>query len=192
MSLVAVACPQCQSSLPGALCNTGAPGPCPACGTPIQIEIFPAFFKPLTAGASAETILEEGVSSCFYHEQKKAVVHCDGCGRFLCALCDLELDGRHLCPACLQSAKKKGGIPQLDNRRTIYDSAALSLGLLPLILWPITLLTAPAAIWLAILSFFRPSSVVPRTRIRAYLALVVGLLELTGWGFIFYGLAHTS
>ena len=119
-------------------------------------------------------------------------MHCDGCGRFLCALCDLELDGRHLCPACLQSAKKKGGIPQLDNRRTIYDSAALSLGLLPLILWPLTLVTAPAAIWLAILSFFRPSSVVPRTRIRAYLALVVGLLELTGWGFIFYGLAHTS
>jgi len=187
-----VACPSCQNSLPGALCNTGSIAHCPACDDGIQIEVFPAFFRPITAGPSAETLLEEGVSSCFYHEQKKAVVPCDACGRFLCALCDLDFNGRHLCPACLQSAKKKGSLPELENRRTIYDSAALSTALLPLLIWPVTLITAPVAIVLAILSFFRPSSLVPRTRVRAWLALVFGLLETGGWTLVFINMAQRS
>ena len=192
MSSVAAACPSCQNSLPGALCNTGAITHCPACDSAIQVEIFPAFFKPVGAGQTGETLIEEGVSSCFYHEQKKAVIPCDSCGRFLCALCDLDFNGRHLCPACLQSGKKKGDLPELENRRTIYDSAALSTALLPLLMWPVTLVTAPLAIYLAVLSFFRPSSLIPRTRVRAWLALAFGLLQVAGWVAIFFSMAHRS
>ena len=192
MSSVAVACPRCQSSLPGALCNAGTPVSCPACETPIQVEVFPAFFKPAGAGPSGETILEEGVSSCFYHEQKKAVVHCDACGRFLCALCDLDLNGQHLCPACLQAGKKKGSIPELENRRTVYGSAALSLVILPLLIWPVTLITAPLAIGLAIFSFFRPSSLVSRNRLSAWLALSIGLLQISIWVAVFYRISQRS
>jgi len=181
MSSVAVACPSCQSSLPGALCNTGAIAHCPACDNRIQAEIFPAFFKPSSAGRTGETLLEEGVSSCFYHEQKKAVVHCDACGRFLCALCDLDFNGRHLCPVCLQAGRKKGGLPELENRRTIYDSAALWTAVLPILFWPFTLVTGPLAIFLAVFSFFHPSSLISRTRIRAWLALAIGLLQVGGW-----------
>lgn len=189
MSSVAAACPSCQNSLPGALCNIGSVAHCPACDSAIQVEIFPAFFKPVSAGQKAETLLEEGVSSCFYHSQKKAVVPCDACGRFLCALCDLDFNGRHLCPACLQSGKKKGDLPELENRRTIYDSAALTTALLPLLMWPVTLVTAPLTIFLAILSFRRPSSLIPRTRIRAWLALMFGLLQIAGWVALFIGMA---
>lgn len=185
-SVVAAAvCPQCQSSLPGALCNTGQTVSCPVCDATIQIDIFPARFRAGETGAAPEAIVEDGVSSCFYHDQKKAVVHCDGCGRFLCALCDLDLNGRHLCPACLQSGKKKGQIHQLENRRTLYDSAALGMALLPVLLFPVTLITAPIAIVLGVISFRRPSSVVKRTRIRAYLAIVLGVLQLAGWGVAF-------
>ena len=191
-SVAAVACPRCQNSLPGALCNTGAPVSCPACESTIMLVVFPALFKPAGPGALAEAILEEGVSSCFYHEQKKAVVPCSACGRFLCALCDLDFNGRHLCPACLQTGKKKGQIQELENRRTIYDSAALSAALLPLLVWPVTLFTAPLAIFLAIRSFFRPSSVVPRTRIRAWVALVFGLLEVGGWAVAFIVMARRA
>ena len=113
-------------------------------------------------------------------------------GRFLCALCDLDFNGRHLCPACLQSGKKKGDLPELENRRTIYDSAALSMALLPLIIWPVTLVTAPLALYYAIVSFFRPSSLIPRTRIRTWLALVIALLQIAGWVAIFYTMAHRA
>src|SRR5436190_4692785 len=189
-SVAAVACPRCQNSLPGALCNTGAPVSCPACESTILLAVFPAHFKPAGAGTAAEVIIEEGVSSCFYHEQKKAVVPCSACGRFLCALCDLDFNGRHLCPACLQTGKRKGQIQELENRRTIYDSAALSAALLPLLVWPVTLFTAPLAIFLAVRSFFRPSSVVPRTRIRAWLALMFGVLEVGGWAVAFIIMAR--
>ena len=75
MSSVATACPQCQCSLPAEYCNSGTPARCPVCDATIQIEIFPALFKPSAAGTTAEAIVEEGISSCFYHEQNKAVVH---------------------------------------------------------------------------------------------------------------------
>jgi hypothetical protein len=192
MSSVAAACPSCQSSLSGALCNTGRLVHCPACDAVIQVEIFAALFKQISTGPMAEAILTEGVSSCFYHEQKKAVVHCDACGRFLCALCDLDLQGQHLCPACLQSGRRKGQIPHLENRRTLYDGAALSLALFPLLFFPATLITAPAAIYFSILSFHRPSSLIPRSRIRSYLALVIGVLQIGGWGLLFYNLAQNS
>ena len=177
----AVACPQCKGSLPGVLCNTGELVRCPACDATIQIEIFPATFQSLQGVTPAEVVLEPGISSCFYHDQKKAIVHCDGCGRFLCALCDLEMGSQHLCPVCLQTGRKKGSIPELENRRTLYDGAAFSLAVFPILLGPLSLLTAPVAIYLAILSFFKPRSIVPRTRARAYFALALGILQITLW-----------
>lgn len=185
MSSAIVACPRCQSSLPGALCNTEAPVACPACENAILVAVFPAQFGSFSAGPAAEPILEEGVSSCFYHEQKKAVVHCDGCGRFLCALCDLEVNGRHLCPPCLQAGKKKGSMPQLENRRTLYDGAALGVSLGSILIGPGVFLTGLIAIYLAVLSWFRPSSIVPRTRVRSYLAIVFSLIQMAGWALAF-------
>jgi len=159
---------------------------CPACNNQVLVEIFPAFFKQIATGQAAETIVEEGVSSCFYHEQKKAVVHCDGCGRFLCALCDVELGDRHYCPACLEAGRKKGKMPHLENKRTRYDGAALTLVLVPLLFWPVVILTAPLAIYFAILSWRRPGGLVQRTRWRSYVALVLAPLEMGAWVALFW------
>jgi len=169
------------------MCNARAPIRCPACDTIIQVEIFPAHFLPAAAGQSAEPILEEGVSSCFYHEQKKAVTHCDVCGRFLCALCDVEFNGQHVCPACLQSGRQKGRLPHLESSRAVWDSAALLLCLGPLIISPAVIVTAPVAIGVAIISFFKPGSIIPRTRLRAWLAIVFSLVEIALWVyFVFF------
>jgi hypothetical protein len=178
-----VPCPKCHTFLPEQAINTGAVAPCPACSIPIQVEVFPAFFKPVDAGGAGETILVEGEASCFYHPKKRATVPCASCGRFLCALCDVELKGEHICPACLQTGQKKGKLIDLENKRTLYDSAALSLALLPLVLmWPLTLITAPAAIVTAIYAWNKPSSIIARTRLRIYLAIFFALLEIAGWG----------
>ena len=32
----------------------------------------------------------DGEASCYFHAHKRAAVPCDGCGRFLCSLCDLN------------------------------------------------------------------------------------------------------
>ena len=134
----------------------------------------------------------EGEASCFYHPEKKAVLPCDSCGRFLCALCDLELHGQHICPACLKAGKQKGKIKQLENRRTLYDSIALAVALYPMILvWP-SILGAPIALYIAIRYWNAPSSAVPRGKWRAILAIVLALLQIAGWTAMFIVIFQSS
>lgn len=126
-------CPTCRAWLLGEIFNQPELRPCPACGLPLQVEVFPALFRKIGAGQNAEAVMIEGESSCFYHPKKKAVVPCEACGRFLCALCDCDLRGQHLCPACLEIGKAKGKIKTLDNERTLYDDIALALAIYPLL-----------------------------------------------------------
>ena len=179
MNAALVPCPSCGRPLPGAACNTPEPTDCPSCHRAVQVEVFPAWFQPASVARPAEAILEEGFSSCFFHTQKKAIVACDACGRFLCALCDVEFNERHLCPACLQSGQAKGQIATLETQRMLWDSAALSLSLLPI------MISAPLALFCAIFSFFRPSSLVPRSRLRAYVAIVLSVVQIAGWILLF-------
>ena len=67
-------------------------------------------------------------------------------------------------------------------RRILYDDIALGLALLPLLMWPFTLMTAPAAIFM-VLKYWRrgPTSLVRRTRIRYVLALLFALPQFAGW-----------
>ncbi len=180
MNVNVVTCPSCRNALPKAICNTGEMAFCPSCDTSVQVEVFPAFFQSTLTGAKAETIVETGTSSCFYHENKKAVIHCDTCGRFLCALCDLDIGGAHICPACAEAGRKKGNVAELETNRVMYDSAALVLAIGAFLIWPIAVITAPTAIVLAVLSWRRPGSLVPRTRLRSYIAILVAILQLIG------------
>src|ERR1051325_5705940 len=125
----AVTCSKCSGVLNEAIFNQAEWSPCPSCAAPLRVEIFPALFKAPTPSQPAQAVVIEGEASCFYHPNKKAVLPCETCGRFLCALCDVELNGQHLCPACLTSGQKKGKLTHLDNRRVLYDSLALTLAL---------------------------------------------------------------
>src|SRR5438046_1925263 len=95
-----ISCTKCNTPVPENFFNQGAALACPACDARLQVEIFPAFLRPLAEGQHGETILVEGEASCFYHPRKRAVIPCSACGRFLCALCDVELNNEHLCPVC--------------------------------------------------------------------------------------------
>jgi hypothetical protein len=191
MNSTALNCTKCRSPLTDALFNQGGALPCPACGAQLQIEVFPALFRPVATGRSAEAILIEGESSCFYHPQKKAVTPCDGCGRFLCALCDCELHGQHFCPACLDTGRKKGRIKQLENQRTLYDSVALGLAVLPMLFIYPTIITAPAVIYIVIRFWNLPRSIVHRSKARYVAALVIAFLQIAGWC-VFFILRRTN
>ena len=58
-------------------------------------------------------------------------------------------------------------------------------------MWPISVVTAPIAVFLAVYSWYQPASILPRTRIRSYLAIVFGLLQITVWVLFFTGVLHT-
>ena len=177
-----VTCTKCGDVLNESLFNQSAWSSCPSCSSQLRVEVFPTLFRGPAQVQAAQSVVTEGEAGCFYHPNKKAVLPCETCGRFLCALCDVELNGQHLCPACLASGRKKGTLADLDNRRVLYDSLALTLALLPILIWPFTLITAPAALFIAIRYWKAPGSVVHRTRVRLILAMVLALAQMAGWG----------
>ena len=190
MTVSALACARCGSPLPGQPAELAALERCGSCGTAVQVLMFPALSRPARGGTAGLAAAGEGEAACFYHAQKRAVVPCDGCGRFLCALCDMELNGQHLCPACFETGRKKGRLAGLDNRRTLYDSLALTLALFPLLLWPTTLVTAPASLFVALRYWKAPGSLVRHSRARLVAALVLALLQIAGWVILFWSLAR--
>jgi hypothetical protein len=178
-------CPACRASLSEGVLNLETLAPCPACSASLQVDIFPAFFRATNPGQGAETIMVEGESGCFYHPQKKAVLPCDSCGRFLCALCDCELRGEHFCPVCLETGKSKGKIKSLENQRTLYDSVALSLAIYPLLIFYFTIVTAPMALYVAIRYWKSPLGLTRRSRFRFVIAIFLSLLQIAGWAIFF-------
>lgn len=182
MSVGVLSCTRCQAPLDRPnLYNTADPVSCPGCGALLQAELFPAAFREESPGPQAENVLVEGESSCFYHPNKKAVIPCEACGRFLCALCDLELRGQHLCPACLERGQQKRALKHLENYRVRYDNLALLVALAPLLAWPFTLLTAPGTVFFAVRHWNSPTSCVRPTRVRLVLAIILGVLQMAGW-----------
>jgi hypothetical protein len=191
MNSVLVHCPKCRWGLSEGVFNRQDLVACPSCQTPLEVEIFPAYFRRISPGQNAEALVVEHESSCFFHPEKKATVPCASCGRFLCALCDCELHGQHFCPACLEAGRTKGKIKSIENQRTLHDNIALALAFYPLLVWCTTIFTAPAALFVAIRHWNSPRSIVHRTKIRFVIAIIVAGLEIAGWGIgLFVFLTH--
>ncbi len=179
---VIVACPQCGATLPNDVITATVPLPCRHCSAEVQVEAFPALVKRWTpSGQPGEPLRDDSQASCFYHPDKLAVVPCSNCGRFLCSLCDIELASERLCPACVEQGRQKGRLDRLVTQRTLHDQVALSLAFIPLLFFWITLITAPTAIYLAVRNWNSPSSILPRTKVRFVLAILIGALQISGW-----------
>jgi hypothetical protein len=188
-------CSSCSTPLTENLFNQPELTPCTQCGCLFQVEVFPSFFKPVVHGRDGDPIMVADEASCFYHPQKKAALPCEACGRFLCALCDCELHGKHYCPNCLEAGRQRGKIQKLENQRTLYDNIALALALYPVVLLfgiYFTCITAPMALYVAIRRWNAPGSIVHRTKIRFVLAIVLSVVELGGWAALIYFLTARS
>ena len=176
------ACTKCWTPLPAEFLNIEEFRACPSCSSMVRLEVFPAYFREIAKGSSGEALLADTEASCFYHPQKRAVVVCSECGRFLCSLCDLELDNKHYCAGCLESAKEKNKIVSIQNRRQLYDVTAFQLALIGFLIFYLSIATAPAAIYMAIKYWNAPSSVVRESsRWRMYAAIIIGSLQILGW-----------
>jgi DNA-directed RNA polymerase subunit RPC12/RpoP len=181
-----ITCGECSWPVPAESWNREEGIRCPVCGERIQAIVFPAIAGART-GALPETVLSDTEASCFYHPESRAVVPCDECGRFLCSLCEIEIDGRKLCPACFQSGLASNRLEAAETRRTMYDTVALALATLPfIVMWPAVIVSAPAALFTVVRRWRAPGSIVPRTRIRFYLAVLFALGELTFAAILFY------
>ena len=174
-------CTHCNAPLSKEAANTKSLVTCAACSGQLRVDVFPAVNRALPVGQAGATLLVDKEAGCFYHPRKKAVVPCAACGRFLCALCDVSLNGQHLCPACLEKGKTQRKIKNLENHRTCYDSIALLVATVSILIYWFTIFTAPIVIYLTVRHWKSPSSVIPRTKIRFILASIIAGVQIAGW-----------
>lgn len=127
--------------------------------------------------------MELGQAGCFFHPEKKASVVCEGCGRFLCSLCELEIDDKRLCPNCVYASSAKGKIQTLEVQRTRHDRIALTMALGAALLTLFSVLVAPITIFYAIRHWKSPGGLASgNPRIGLSIAIAIALLELVVFG----------
>ncbi|WP_415908626.1 hypothetical protein [Oleiharenicola sp. Vm1] len=176
-----LACPKCRRTVPEVYWQGVDVVRCPACEGEFEQLRFPA----LAAARRVERAgaLGAGEANCYFHAENRAEVACDGCGRYVCAVCRVAISGRNYCPSCLETRADRRKLP--ENHRLLYDRIALVAAFLPLIVWPATLITAPLALGLCLYAWRKPGSVIPgwrRTRL-----VVAGLFATVQIGAWLYG-----
>ncbi|HTS29396.1 MAG TPA: B-box zinc finger protein [Bryobacteraceae bacterium] len=152
---------------------------CTVCGSSNVVRVFPAalaFVHTLPAEAALE-----GEAACFDHPARRAVSACHQCGRYVCPLCSVDFAGLTWCPSCVAAGAGRAKSANPDSSRTLYDSTALILPLASLILYPFTVIAAPASLVLTIMKWRQPLSLVRRSRWRFVAAVLVSLGEIAGW-----------
>ena len=176
-----ITCPKCGVPFPATAGELTFLQQCPVCARATRVYLFPAFARPAATGAAAQRAVIDGEATCFYHPQKRAHILCDNCGRFLCAMCDLDVYDAHLCPQCLQAGADKGRVKSLERSRVRYDQIVSSLLILPLVLcWFVLPVTSLVALGLVGWKWRAPGSLVDNTRVRFIIYSVVAILELVG------------
>ncbi len=185
-----VRCSKCGAPFDSNCWNELLTNPCRTCGSHLIAAVFPAMVRrqPLVL---PERIAVADEASCFYHSENKASIVCERCGRFLCSLCDLEFDRKHLCPGCFATSAEKHELPGLERSRTMFDSLALAMATLPLMLLYTAIVGAPMSLFITARRWNAPSSITPRTKVRFYLAILFSLAEIAGLAAIFYAVVLT-
>jgi len=176
-----IQCPKCRRPLDVETYNAAEPFvSCAGCGARLHVHAFPVFFKGVRQSAeSLAAKLDD--ATCFFHAGKKAATICDECGRFLCGLCELPFGDETLCSSCLEACRKTSDAPKHKARRVCFDKLALGLAVVPLVLYfPGVVLTAPAALLIALIYWRKKPDFSPGFRGRMIAAVLFSVMEIIG------------
>ncbi len=167
----AVTCPHCLVDIPA---DSGWQS-CPYCQKWLQILVWPVVRQNTNAAVALSD-----QATCFFHPDKAFQACCQRCGRFVCALCDLQLGAEHVCPACFEHGRADSGVEaskaEWRYREVLYDSIALTVGWGWILFWPVIVAAIPTVIFLHVKYRKAPRSyLIPRSGWRfwaAYAGLV--------------------
>jgi hypothetical protein len=164
----AVTCPHCSADIPA---DSGWQS-CPYCQKSLQVRVWPAVRQN-----SSVAIALSDQATCFFHPDKALQACCQRCGRFVCALCDLQLGAEHVCPACFERGRADSG-PEAGKaewryRDVLYDSIAVTVGWGWILFWPSIVAAIPTVIVLHVKYRKAPRSyLIPRSGWRFWMAYV--------------------
>ncbi len=142
----AVTCPSCKGDVAPVETKTGGQS-CPYCEKRLQIRVWPVVRQNTNAAAALSD-----QATCFFHPDKAFQACCQRCGRFVCALCDLQLGAEHVCPTCFERGRGdsvvEAGKAEWRHRDVLYDSIAVTIGWGWILFWPVIVAAIPTAILL--------------------------------------------
>jgi len=172
----AVTCPSCRGDVAPVETKTGWQT-CPYCEKRLQIRVWGSVQQNTSTAAALSD-----QATCFFHPDKAFQACCQRCGRFVCALCDLQLGAEHVCPACFDRGRANSvagaGAAEWRHRDVLYDSIAAAIGWGWILFWPVFVAAFPAAIFLHVKYRKAPRSyLIPRRGWRFWMAYA-GLLWL--------------
>jgi len=164
-------CPNCSGDVVPLETQTGWQS-CPFCQKRLQIR----FWSTVRQNTSAATAMPDQ-ATCFFHPDKAFQACCQRCGRFVCALCDLQLGAEHVCPTCFERGRVDSGLAgrkaEWRHRDVLYDSIAVAVGWAWIVVWPVFVAALPAAIFLHVKYRKAPRLyLIPRSGWRFWVAYV--------------------
>ena len=179
------ACPLCRGDLGFDRLVSGRQS-CPSCG-----EAFEAMkFTPPERRARVAQVAEAGPSgaaACSAHPANAAVTSCSRCGVFMCALCRIDVEGQALCPGCFERMSAEGALASVKVSFRDYTRIAHSLTVAGVLLSPFALAIGLAVVYYGVRSLRQKSAMgEPEGRASAVLAVVLGVVETLGGGWLLY------
>lgn len=187
-----LSCPHCSEPLPLSLFVPGQPGQCPACRSQVEAYIFPEFQRE-PSSFPAIHLAHDQEAVCYFHSRYRATTPCDSCGRFLCEICAIRVGNRQLCAECLSLLRKQRDETGLVYYAALFDNVALFLVTAPivtLVFWIFTIFSAPVSLFLSFYYWSRQWSLVPRSRFRFGIAILLSILLIATWAFAIYQIAN--
>jgi len=181
-----VPCPHCAGDVVPVDTETGWQF-CPSCANRVQACSWAIVRQNANAAAALSN-----QATCFFHPDKAFQACCQRCGRFVCALCDLQLGAEHVCPACFERGRgaQSGAEASAEwrDRDVLYDSIASTVGWGWILFWPAIIAAIPAVIVLHVKFRKAPRSyLIPRSGWRFW-AAYVGLI----WAPLLFGIIVLS
>ena len=167
---------------------------CGHCSAITRFWLFPALFRPRKS-AEAQLIVDEGHSSCMNHPDKKATTVCDGCGKYLCALCDIDWAGEHLCSTCIEH-RRDGANNELKTEYIHYDRIVFAMAVVSMFLYFFGVIVAPIALYIGWRYWKETWRPVPYRKWGMIFSIILSFIVMAIWcsvfAFFVIGLANYS
>jgi hypothetical protein len=172
-----VRCEKCSARL--AVNGLGLFSRCAKCRTGQKVVLFSALGTEPEKGATAEAVVEDN-AACINHPDKAATALCDGCGAYVCSLCEIAVEEQQLCPTCFNN--RLSDFSTINKKTVLYDAHALSLSFFSILVGPMALILAPIAIGMTLFYWNKVNTPYPRGKWRFVVAFIIALLLFIGWG----------
>ncbi|MEX2580319.1 MAG: hypothetical protein WD342_14770 [Verrucomicrobiales bacterium] len=171
-------CPKCRSGLNVNRATDRIEEKCPVCRGELSLTVFPRLFAAPSNEAAPATSTSGSEASCAFYPELKAEKICDRCGCFLSGKAAVRWDGRDFCVPCLHWLREEEKAVDFVARVDFHENRALAL-----VTWlaPLSLFTAPVALYLLVRYRKESPGFVPRGRGRWWLAAFLSVAWLIAW-----------